>query len=69
MITKPTESWKGYGGFINAEIIRAELADPRTWTYYIVGPPPMITAMDKVMGELEIPKDQTVVESFAGYSS
>jgi ferredoxin-NADP reductase len=69
VITKPTESWKGYGGFINAQIIRAELADPQAWTYYIVGPPPMITAMDKVMGELEIPTDQTVVESFAGYSS
>jgi ferredoxin-NADP reductase len=69
VITKPTESWKGYGGFITADVIRAELADPGAWTYYIVGPPPMITAMDKVMGQLEIPKAQTVIESFAGYKS
>ncbi len=69
VITKPTENWKGYGGFITADIVRAELADPGTWTYYIVGPPPMITAMDKVMGQLEIPKAQTVIESFAGYTS
>lgn len=69
VITKPTEAWKGYGGFISAPIIRAELADPRSWTYYVVGPPPMITAMDTVLGELEIPNDQTVVESFAGYTS
>jgi ferredoxin-NADP reductase len=69
VITKPTESWKGYGGFITADIVRAELADPGAWTYYIVGPPPMITAMDKVMGQLEIPKAQTVIESFAGYTS
>ncbi len=34
-----------------------------------MGPPPMITAMDKVMGQLEIPKAQIVVESFAGYTS
>jgi ferredoxin-NADP reductase len=69
VITKPSESWKGYGGFITADIVRAELADPGAWTYYIVGPPPMITAMDKVMGQLEIPKAQTVIESFAGYTS
>ena len=69
MITNPTESWKGYGGFITADIIRAELADPAAWTYYVVGPPPMITAMDKVIGQLEIPKAQIVVESFAGYTS
>lgn len=69
VITKPTESWKGYGGFITADVIRAELADPGAWTYYIVGPPPMITAMDKVMGQLEIPKAHMVIESFAGYTS
>ncbi len=69
VITNPTESWKGHGGFINADIIRTELADPREWTYYIVGPPPMIGAMEKVMGQLEIPQEQIVVESFAGYES
>ena len=69
VITNPTESWKGYGGFITADTVRAELPDPKAWTYYVVGPPPMITAMDKVMAQLEIPQDQTVVESFAGYVS
>jgi glycine betaine catabolism B len=69
VITNPTESWKGYGGFITADTVRAELPDPKAWTYYVVGPPPMITAMDKVMAQLEIPQDQMVVESFAGYVS
>jgi ferredoxin-NADP reductase len=69
VITNPTENWKSYGGFITSDIIRTELADPAVWTYYIVGPPPMITAMDRVMGQLEIPKAQIVVESFAGYTS
>jgi glycine betaine catabolism B len=69
VITDPTEGWKGYGGFITADIVRAELADPGNWTYYISGPPPMIAAMQKVMDQLGIPKAQTVVESFAGYTS
>ena len=69
VITNPTESWKGYAGFITADTVRAELPDPDAWTYYVVGPPPMITAMDKVMAQLDIPEDQRVVESFAGYAS
>ena len=69
VITKPTETWKGIGGFITADTIRAELPDPSEWTYYIVGPPPMITAMRKVMDQLEIPPSQTVIESFEGYES
>jgi ferredoxin-NADP reductase len=69
VITKPEPTWKGYGGFITAGIVRAELSDPSLWTYYVVGPPPMITAMDKVLEQLEIPQGHIVVESFAGYTS
>jgi len=67
VITNPTESWTGHSGFINADTIRAELPDPGSWTYYVVGPPAMITAMDKVLEELAIPKEQRKVESFSGY--
>ncbi len=69
VITNPTADWKGYGGFITAVIVRTELSNPQDWTYYVVGPPPMITAMEKVLGQLEIPQGQIVVESFAGYTS
>lgn len=69
VITKPSESWQGYSGFITADIVRAELGDPGGWTYYIVGPPPMITAMEKVMEQLEVPESQRLVEGFAGYDS
>jgi ferredoxin-NADP reductase len=69
VVTEPTERWQGYRGFITADILRAELADPAVWTYYIVGPPPMVTAMEKILGVLEIPEAQVLVESFAGYGS
>jgi glycine betaine catabolism B len=68
VITNPSADWKGYSGFITADIVRAELDDPSAWTYYIVGPPPMITAMQKVMDELAIPRKQQVIESFQGYT-
>ena len=69
VITNPTENWKGYGGFITAGVVRAELSNPQDWTYYVVGPPPMITAMGKLLEQLEMDQGQIVVESFAGYTS
>lgn len=69
VITHPSENWQGYRGFITAGVIRAELDDPSAWTYYVVGPPPMVAAMEKVLEELAVPREQVVVESFAGYAS
>jgi ferredoxin-NADP reductase len=69
VITKPTDAWEGHSGFITADIVRAELPEPALWTYYVVGPPPMITAMDSVLNELGIPERQRVVESFFGYAT
>jgi ferredoxin-NADP reductase len=69
VITAPKKNWKGHRGFITAETVRAELADPASWLYYVVGPPPMITAMQKVMDQLGVPPTRTVTETFAGYTS
>ena len=69
VITKPSPTWQGYAGFINPEIVTAELGDPASWKYYIVGPPGMIDAMWKVMHALEIPGPQITVEGFTGYAS
>jgi ferredoxin-NADP reductase len=69
VITMPKKRWRGHRGFITAQTVRAELAAPQAWTYYVVGPPPMIAAMEKVTDELGIPQTQIVTESFAGYTS
>ena len=69
VITKPSPSWQGYSGFINSDVVTAELGDPQGWQYYIVGPPGMLDAMGKVMTALEIPSAQTTIEGFAGYTT
>jgi len=69
VITNPTENWKGHSGFIVPETVQAELTDSTEWVYYVVGPPPMITAMKSVMERLGVPREHTVIESFAGYES
>jgi ferredoxin-NADP reductase len=69
VITDPPEGWQGYRGFINSEIVQTELGDAANWTHYIVGPPPMVTAMERVMESLRVPEAKIVKESFVGYAS
>ncbi len=69
VLTEPPEDWGGRSGFITAELIAEELHEPVAWIYYVVGPPPMIAAMDRVTAQLEIPAVQMVKENFAGYTS
>jgi ferredoxin-NADP reductase len=69
VISAPTESWTGRSGHIDAEVIQSELGNPSPWIYYIVGPPPMVAAMNEVTSLLQIPGEQIVKETFAGYAS
>ncbi len=69
VITEPGGTWTGHRGFIDTRTVSAELGDPSPWTYYVVGPPPMIAAMDKLMGELGITDAKIIKENFAGYPS
>jgi ferredoxin-NADP reductase len=69
VISRPSEGWTGHRGHIDAQALTAELGDPTAWTYYVVGPPPMVAAMDKLTAELGIADPRMVKENFAGYTS
>lgn len=69
VLSAPSEGWDGHRGYITADIIRQELADPSSWTYYVSGPPPMVEAMRSALGAFDIPRKQMVLENFEGYAS
>ena len=69
VLSQPSEGWRGHRGYISADIVRGELGDPGSWTYYISGPPPMVEAMRSILGAFDIPRKQMVLENFEGYAS
>lgn len=69
VLSQPSAAWMGYRGHISADIVRTELADPGSWTYYLSGPPPMVEAMRAMLGAFEIPRKTMVIENFEGYAS
>jgi ferredoxin-NADP reductase len=69
VLSQPSEDWHGHRGYISADIVRGELADPGSWTYYLSGPPPMVEAMRSFLSGFDIPRKQMVLENFEGYAS
>lgn len=55
VIERPDEGWQGEAGFINVDVLRRHLpADFASCTYFLCGPLPMITAVEKALDELQI---------------
>jgi ferredoxin-NADP reductase len=67
MVNEPTTQWKGLTGIINAEIVKHHLPDYKETMFYTCGPPPMVEAMEKLVINLRLPKENLKREYFTGY--
>ena len=55
VLERPDESWQGEKGYINVDVLRRNLpADFKDCTFFLCGPLPMITAVEKALDALEI---------------
>jgi NAD(P)H-flavin reductase len=58
------KSWKYNFGYINKDIILKNLKDVMKPIYYIVGPPQMVDAMEKILLELNVNPQNIKLEKF-----
>jgi predicted ferric reductase len=54
-----------YHGYISKEILEKEVPELNQATIFLVGPPPMMAAVEKVLVELNVNKDNVFTERFA----
>ncbi len=54
-------------GRINMEIIQKYLGEVASKQFYLVGPPSFVEAMEQLLKDLHIPKNNIIKESFSGY--
>lgn len=73
-ITKPEESkikWSGLVGRVDQNLIQSVIryptSDIRDPIFWLCGPPPMVSAMEKMLATTNIPYNQIKVEKFTGY--
>jgi glycine betaine catabolism B len=57
------------GGFIDKNMLTKNLNTNvlENSIFYIGGPPGMLKAMQKLLDELQIPRDRILIEEFTGY--
>jgi ferredoxin-NADP reductase len=67
VVNQASPDWKGATGIITAEMIQKELPDYKDNVFYSCGPPGMVTAMEKLIDSIGLPKAQLKLEYFTGY--
>lgn len=60
----PPEGWQGASGFISAELVRDLLTELDGVTFYVTGPPVMVSAMERVLDQLKVADEYRVIERF-----
>jgi ferredoxin-NADP reductase len=67
VITEPSPQWRGETGIITADLVKKVLPDYKENMFYTCGPPGMVTAMEKLVETIGLPKEKIKKELFAGY--
>jgi ferredoxin-NADP reductase len=69
-MTRPEDSereWLGETGYINSEMLGRYIGDLKSPIYYTAGPPAMVDAMEKLLAEAGVDRDNVRTERFKGY--
>jgi ferredoxin-NADP reductase len=61
---RPPAGWGGASGFITAKLVSALLPDHEDVEFFIAGPPVMVSAMERVLDDLQVPEKQRHIERF-----
>ncbi len=67
VLSNPGPEWTGHKGFITKDIVKHEIPDLKERVFYTCGPPAMVLAMNNVLDELKVEKQNIKLENFVGY--
>jgi ferredoxin-NADP reductase len=66
-MSKSARKWDGETSFVNADLVKRVVGDLAAPTYYVVGPPAMVEAMQEVLSRAGVAEDNIRTEEFYGY--
>ena len=61
---RPSGSWSGESGFINADTVRRHVDPDDGRPFVVTGPPVMVEAMERVLDALRIEPERRIIERF-----
>lgn len=66
-VDEASPDWKGKTGMIDEAMIRNEVSHFLKTVFYVCGPLAMVAAIERLLGNMEIPGKQVKTENFQGY--
>lgn len=66
-LTHSDNNWSGEKGRITIDIIKKYVPDILEPSYYIAGPPAMVSAMEEIIESAGVASDKIFIENFLGY--
>lgn len=63
------DSWTGQRGFVNEQMIAAEVPDYKERLFYVSGPPAMVSGVEKILRNAGIPKKRIKTDFFPGFGA
>lgn len=64
VVERPSAEWTGRKGFITAATVEGCVVDPHSRPFYVTGPPVMVSAMESVLDEVGVAKENRHIERF-----
>lgn len=58
IFSEKSEGTEGYSGFITKEIVKNEVKELKSSTFYVIGPPIFVLKMNRILKELRVPLSQ-----------
>ncbi len=68
-MAKSQQSWNGERRFISADLLREYIGDITRQTFYVAGPPGLVTAVTKALLEAGADSSHLISEEFTGYGT
>jgi glycine betaine catabolism B len=62
------EDWEGCVGFVDSKMLRKVLPDYKERTFYISGPPAMVSAAKRAVAELGVKRSRIRTDYFPGFA-
>lgn len=64
VIQEPPADWTGERGYLTQEVLERFLDDPGAQEFFLCGPPPMIAAVEAMLGAIGVPQGRIHYERF-----
>ncbi len=67
VLSRPADTWEGYRGHVDQDILAAEIGEHTEWHFLVSGPPSFVQSTHEVLQNWSVDEARITTEQFMGY--